>query len=83
MAAIQNSLHVSEHSPDGKLYAYINFDGKLKIWDTETSELRQEFVAKAHLSVPYTCFTWLNVDNAVVSRKVRYGYTTINRNIIN
>lgn len=70
MAALQNTLHVSEYSPDGKLYGFINLEGKLKIWDTETSKLRQEYVPNNHLSVPCTCFTWINVDNAVGSKKV-------------
>lgn len=70
MAAIQNTLHVSEYSPDGKLHAFINSEGKLKIWDTETSDLRQEFVPKLHLSVPFTCFTWITIENAAVSKEV-------------
>lgn len=70
MAALQNTLHVSEHSPDGKFYAFINSDGKLQIWDTETSEFRQEYVPKAHLSGPFVCFVWINVDNAVAAKKV-------------
>lgn len=61
---------MSEYSSDGKLLAFINSDGKLKIWDTETSELRQEFTPKLHLSVPFTCFTWITIDNAVVSKEV-------------
>lgn len=69
MAAIQNPLHVSEYSPDGKLLALISSDGKLKIWDIETNELKQEFVPKLHLSVPFTCFTWITVDNAAGGAK--------------
>lgn len=61
MAALQNTLHVSEFSPDGKFYAFLSQDGKLKIWDTETGELKQEFVPQLHLTVPFTCFTWINI----------------------
>lgn len=70
MAAIHNTLHVSEYSPDGKLLAFINSEGKLKIWDTETSELKQEFVPKLHLSLPFTCFTWITIDNADSAKEV-------------
>lgn len=71
MATTQNTLHVSEYSPDGKLLAFINAEGKLKIWDTETSELKQEFVPKLHLSVPFTCFTWITIDNAAIKEVCR------------
>lgn len=70
MATFQNTLHVSEHSADGKLYAYLNFDGKLKIWDVETSELKREYVPKLHLTVPFTCFTWITIDRSHATNKV-------------
>lgn len=72
MAALQNTLHVSEYSLDGKFYASISYDGKLKIWDTETSDLRQEFVPQLHLTVPFTCLTWINVDHTGFPQKVTY-----------
>lgn len=53
--------HVSEYSPDGKLYAFINADGKLQIWDTEANQLKQEYVPNLHLSAPCTCFTWIQI----------------------
>lgn len=70
MAALQNTMHVSEHSPDGKFYALINHDGKLQIWDTETSEFRQEYVPKAHLSAPFVCLTWVNATDVPASKTV-------------
>lgn len=50
--------YVSDFSPDGKLFALLDSDGKLKIWDTKDSLLTQEYVPNLHLSVPYTCFVW-------------------------
>lgn len=70
MATIQNIMHVSEHSADGKLYALLSSDGKLKIWNTENNELQQEFVPNLHLNTPFTCFTWITVANSGASRKV-------------
>lgn len=60
MAATQNIQHVSEFSADGKLFAFINFDGKLKIWDTELNQLKQDYNPNLHLSTTCTCFTWLS-----------------------
>lgn len=71
MATIQNKLHVSEHSADGKLFAFLNSDGKLKIWNTDTSNLVQEVVPNYHLNAPFTCFTWINVRCSIgTQRKV-------------
>lgn len=70
MATFQNILHVSEHSADGKLFALLSFDGKLKIWNTETNEFQREFVPNFHLNAPFTCFTWITVDGTLGPRKV-------------
>lgn len=64
MAALQNIQHVSEFSADGKLFAFINFDGKLKIWDTELSQLKQDYNPNLHLNTTCTCFTWLSTTIA-------------------
>lgn len=69
MATFQNILHVSEHSADGKLFALLSIDGKLKIWDTETNKLVREFVPNLHLNVPLTCFTWISVDCSIGSQQ--------------
>lgn len=64
MATFQNIMHVSEHSADGKLYALLSSDGKLKIWNTENNELQREFVPNLHLNTPFTCFTWITVNGS-------------------
>lgn len=63
MAALQNIQHVSEFSPDGKLFAFINSEGKLKIWDTEQNQQKQEYIPNLHLSAPCTCFTWITTTS--------------------
>lgn len=59
--------HVMEFSSDGKLFAYIDDSGKLKIWDTEKNQLKQEYVPNLHLASPITCLKWIEV--AVGERK--------------
>lgn len=64
MAALQNIQHVSEFSPDGKLFAFIDSQGKLKIWETESNQLKQDYIPNMHLNAPCTCFTWINASTA-------------------
>lgn len=71
MAAIHNTLHVSEYSENGKFFASLNVEGKLRIWDTETSEYQKEFVPNYHLNAPFTCFTWITVNGSIGPRKVK------------
>lgn len=70
MAAPQNTQHVSEFSPDGKLFAFINAEGKLKIWDSESNQLKQEYIPNLHLSAPCTCFTWITVTTSATNGHV-------------
>uniref|UniRef100_A0A336KSR8 CSON015286 protein n=1 Tax=Culicoides sonorensis TaxID=179676 RepID=A0A336KSR8_CULSO len=53
--------HVMEFSSDGKLFAYIDEAGKLKIWDTERNLLKQEYIPNLHLASPITCLKWIEV----------------------
>ena len=50
---------LKEFSPDRKLFAIIENDGKLKIWDVEKSQLKQEYVPNLHLSTPCTALKWI------------------------
>ncbi|XP_012260662.2 WD repeat-containing protein 43 [Athalia rosae] len=52
----------SAFSPDGKYLAYCGSDGKLKIWDTATSLLKQEYVPNLHLSSPCSVLAWIPVS---------------------
>ncbi|KAG5670580.1 hypothetical protein PVAND_000832 [Polypedilum vanderplanki] len=56
-----DNLHLKEFSPDQELFAIIQNDGVLKIWDTETSILKQEYVPNLHLSSPCTALKWIKI----------------------
>lgn len=51
----------SGFSPDGQYWAHCSNDGKLKIWETSTSRLKQEFTPNLHLSSPCSVLEWLIV----------------------
>ncbi|XP_070507606.1 WD repeat-containing protein 43 [Chironomus tepperi] len=56
------NLHLKEFSPDQKLFAVIQSDGVLKIYDTETSILKQEYIPNLHLSTPCTALKWIKME---------------------
>lgn len=51
--------HVLSFSPNGKLFAFINDQGILRIWDTETNELKQEYTPNLQLSGSCSALTWV------------------------
>jgi WD40 repeat protein len=61
MAAVE----CSAFSEDGKYFGYCGVDGKLKVWETETGVLSQEYTPDLHLSSPCTCLAWLASRNSV------------------
>jgi U3 small nucleolar RNA-associated protein 5 len=58
-------LGCSGFSEDGKYFAYSGADGKLKVWETESGILSQEYTPNLHLSSPCTCLTWVASRNSV------------------
>ncbi|XP_048000163.1 LOW QUALITY PROTEIN: WD repeat-containing protein 43 [Leguminivora glycinivorella] len=48
-------------SEDGKYYSSIGQDGRLRIWDTETNVLKQEYTPDLHLKAPPSCLQWITV----------------------
>ncbi|XP_049819073.1 WD repeat-containing protein 43 [Aethina tumida] len=52
----------SQFSEDGKYFAQLATDGKLKIWDTVANNFDQEFTPDFHLTSPCTCLHFLNSD---------------------
>jgi U3 small nucleolar RNA-associated protein 5 len=62
------NYHLKAFSPDKKLFAIIQSDGKLKIYDVEKSELKQEYVPNLHLSTPCTALSWIKL---VTKQKVK------------
>ncbi|XP_065367123.1 WD repeat-containing protein 43 isoform X1 [Calliphora vicina] len=63
--------HVLGFSPDGKLFALINDQGVLRIWDTDTNELKQEYTPNLHLSGPCSALVWISVASAAQQKKAR------------
>lgn len=59
--------HVLGFSPDGKLFALINDQGVLRIWDTETNELQQEYTPNLHLAEPCSALVWISVSCATAT----------------
>ncbi|KAK9303214.1 hypothetical protein QLX08_004993 [Tetragonisca angustula] len=50
-------------SPDDEYFAHCGNDGKLRIWDTVTGRLKQEYVSNLHLSSPCCALAWLYVSS--------------------
>ncbi|TDG50988.1 hypothetical protein AWZ03_002643 [Drosophila navojoa] len=57
-------------SNGGKLFAVIDEQGTLRVWDTEANALKQEFTPNLHLSGNCTALTWISI-NAPRSKKSR------------
>uniref|UniRef100_A0A023GD20 Putative wd-repeat protein n=1 Tax=Amblyomma triste TaxID=251400 RepID=A0A023GD20_AMBTT len=45
-------------SSNGQYLAHSSADGRLKLWDTSASTLKQEYTPSAHLSAKCTCLSW-------------------------
>lgn len=69
-------MAVSAFSEDGKYYSNISKDGRLRIWDTETNVLKQEYTPDLHLTSPPSCIQWISVSNAAVSTHVVFKHIT-------
>ncbi|KAL4706174.1 hypothetical protein ACJJTC_015042 [Scirpophaga incertulas] len=57
-------MALSAFSEDGKYYSSISKDGRLKIWDTETNVLKQEYTPDLHLTSPPSCLQWLYIASS-------------------
>lgn len=49
----------SQFDSEGRYFAKINEDGILKIWDTASNSLEQEYVPDIHLASPCTCLQFV------------------------
>lgn len=58
-------MECSGFSEDGKYFGCCGVDGKLKVWETESGILSQEYTPDLHLSSPFTCLTWVASRNWV------------------
>ncbi|CAG9763880.1 unnamed protein product [Ceutorhynchus assimilis] len=55
-----------QFSEDGKYFAQISAEGKLRIWNSGSNSLEQEFTPDYHLTAPFTCLHFWNsrfIDN--------------------
>lgn len=51
----------------GRYFVYSSQSGKLKIWDTISGTVKQEYVPNLHLNSPCSSLTWINVSSRVNS----------------
>ncbi|XP_045533297.1 WD repeat-containing protein 43 [Pieris brassicae] len=58
-------------SEDGKYFSLITNDGRLRIWDTETNVLKQEYTPDFHLKASPTCLQWVEVNYSLSPKKGR------------
>ncbi|KAF9408676.1 hypothetical protein HW555_011709 [Spodoptera exigua] len=56
-------------SVDGKYYSAITQDGRLRIWDTETNVLKQEYTPDLHLTSPPSCLQWISATQSANTPK--------------
>ncbi|XP_015112063.1 WD repeat-containing protein 43 isoform X2 [Diachasma alloeum] len=61
------SAGCSAFSSNQQYWAFCGNDGKLKIWETATSRLKQEFVPNLHLSSPCSVIGWITVGQQSTS----------------
>ncbi|XP_021183408.3 WD repeat-containing protein 43 [Helicoverpa armigera] len=54
-------------SEDGKYYSAISQDGRLRIWDTETNVLKQEYTPDLHLTSPPSCLQWISASQSAAT----------------
>lgn len=55
MATIAEPVAISNN---GEILAYSTPDGRLKLWETSTGKLKQEYTPSSHLSATCTCLSW-------------------------
>ncbi|XP_011305211.1 WD repeat-containing protein 43 [Fopius arisanus] len=61
------STGCSAFSSNQQYWAICGNDGKLKIWETATSRLKQEFVPNLHLSSPCSVIGWITIGQQPTS----------------
>ncbi|XP_052747947.1 WD repeat-containing protein 43 [Galleria mellonella] len=66
-------MAVAAFSEDGKYYSYISKDGRLRIWETETNILKQEYTPDLHLRSPPVCLQWITLAVSNSSQKGKGG----------
>jgi len=57
-----------EISPDGELAIHSSHDGVIKVWETITSSLKNEYKPSSHLSTTCSCLSWCQRSKTPVSK---------------
>jgi len=60
---------VVQFSPNGEYLAYSTPDGTLKLWETVTGNIKQEYTPSSHLSASCSCLCWSPKRQSLVSSK--------------
>ncbi|XP_075555907.1 WD repeat-containing protein 43 [Dermacentor variabilis] len=68
MASLVEAVAVSD---SGEYLAHSSSDGRLKLWDTSTGRLKQEYTPSAHLSAKCTCLSWGPTRQGFATHKKR------------
>ncbi|KAJ8972160.1 hypothetical protein NQ317_010115 [Molorchus minor] len=79
---VMMASHTSQFSEDGKYFACISVDGKLKIWDTISNSFEQEFTPDFHLTSPCTCLHFISSETANKKKKRRKSESNLCPNIV-
>lgn len=70
--SLKMSSEIGVFNSDGKYYAYLSSDGKLKLWNTLSNVLEQEFTPDYHLVAPFSCLHFYHSPQSF--SKVGTGY---------
>lgn len=58
--SIKMSSEIGVFNSDGKYYAHLSSDGKLKLWNTLSNALEEEYTPDYHLVAPFSCLHFYN-----------------------
>lgn len=54
-----SDTQLATFSLDGRYLAFCGADGRLKVWETTTGLLKQEYTPSSHLTASCTCLSWM------------------------
>ena len=46
-------------SPAGQELAITTHDGRMSVWDAQTSQIKHQYIPSKHLSAVCTCLSWM------------------------
>ncbi|GAB0098146.1 WD repeat-containing protein 43 [Sergentomyia squamirostris] len=63
--------HAGSFSPDSKYFANISDDGKIRVWDVETNELKHDYSTNIVNESTCKCFTWVTLKHGTGKKSRR------------